>query len=103
MASLKKLLSDSVIYGLSSIVGRFLNYLLVPVYTYHISAASGGYGVVTNVYAYTALLLVILTFGMETTFFYYANREGEDRRSVFSTALGFVGTLAAANCSFSRR
>ena len=93
MASLKKLLSDSVIYGLSSIVGRFLNYLLVPVYTYHMSAASGGYGVVTNVYAYTALLLVILTFGMETTFFYYANREGMDRRRVFSTALGSVGTL----------
>ena len=93
MASLKKLLSDSVIYGLSSIVGRFLNYLLVPVYTYHISAASGGYGVVTNVYAYTALLLVILTFGMETTFFYYANREGMDRRKVFSTALGAVGAV----------
>ena len=93
MASLKKLLSDSVVYGLSSIVGRFLNYLLVPVYTYHISAASGGYGVVTNVYAYTALLLVILTFGMETTFFYYANREGEDRRQVFSTVLGSVGTV----------
>ncbi|MBR4738860.1 MAG: lipopolysaccharide biosynthesis protein [Bacteroidales bacterium] len=93
MANLKKLLSDSVIYGLSSIVGRFLNYLLVPVYTYHMSAASGGYGVVTNVYAYTALLLVILTFGMETTFFYYANREGMDRRQVFSTALGSVGTV----------
>ena len=95
MANLKKLLSDSVIYGLSSIVGRFLNYLLVPVYTYHISAASGGYGVVTNIYAYTALLLVILTFGMETTFFYYANREGIDRRRVFSTALGAVGVVAA--------
>ena len=95
MASLRKLLSDSVIYGLSSIVGRFLNYLLVPVYTYHISAASGGYGVVTNVYAYTALLLVILTFGMETTFFYYSNREGIDRRRVFCTALGAVGTVAA--------
>ena len=95
MASLKKLLSDSVIYGLSSIVGRFLNYLLVPVYTYHISAASGGYGVVTNVYAYTALLLVILTFGMETTFFYYANREGMDKRKVFCTALGAVGTVCA--------
>ena len=93
MASLKKLLSDSVIYGLSSIVGRFLNYLLVPVYTYHMSAASGGYGVVTNVYAYTALLLVILTFGMETTFFYYSNREGIDRRRVFSTALGAVGAV----------
>ncbi len=95
MASLRKLLSDSVIYGLSSIVGRFLNYLLVPVYTYHISAASGGYGVVTNVYAYTALLAVILTFGMETTFFYYANREGIDRRKVFCTALSAVGSVAA--------
>ncbi len=95
MASLKKLFSDSVIYGLSSIVGRFLNYLLVPVYTYHISAASGGYGVVTKVYAYTALLLVILTFGMETTYFYYSNREGMNRRQVFSTALGAVGAVAA--------
>ena len=93
--SIKKLFSDSVIYGLSSIVGRFLNYLLVPVYTYHISAVSGGYGVVTNVYAYTALLAVILTFGMETTFFYYANREGVDRRKVFCTALSAVGTVAA--------
>ena len=96
MSSLKKLFSDSVIYGLSSIVGRFLNYLLVPVYTYHIAASSGGYGVVTNVYAYTALLLVILTFGMETTFFYFSNREGVDRRRVFSTALGAVGTVALA-------
>ncbi|MBR4505279.1 MAG: lipopolysaccharide biosynthesis protein [Bacteroidales bacterium] len=95
MPNLKKLLSDSVIYGLSSIVGRFMNYLLVPVYTYHISAASGGYGVVTNVYAYTALLAVILTFGMETTFFYYANREGVDRRKVFCTALSAVGSVAA--------
>jgi len=90
---MKKLFSDSVIYGLSSIVGRFLNYLLFPIYTYHISAASGGYGVVTNVYAYTALLLVILTFGMETTFFYYSNREGIDRRSVFCTVLTAVGTV----------
>jgi len=94
MASLKRLLSDSVVYGLSSIVGRFLNYLLVPLYTYHISAASGGYGVVTNVYAYTALLLVILTFGMETTFFYFANKEGADSKSVFSTALGAVGSVS---------
>ena len=102
MASLKKLLSDSVIYGLSSIVGRFLNYLLVPLYTYHISAASGGYGVVTNVYAYTALLLIILTFGMETTFFYFANKgvQGstsgakEYKTNVFSTALGSVGCVS---------
>ena len=91
---MKKLLSDSVIYGLSSIVGRFLNYLLVPVYTYHISAASGGYGVVTNIYAYTALLLVILTFGMETTFFYFANKKEHSMPSVFTTALGAVTSVS---------
>ena len=96
MATLKKLFSDSVIYGLSSIIGRFLNYLLVPLYTYKIAATSGGYGVVTNIYAYTALLLVILTFGMETTFFYFANKKEVDPRKAFSTALCAVGTVAVA-------
>lgn len=100
MASLKKLLSDSVIYGLSSIVGRFLNYLLVPLYTYKIAAASGGYGVVTNIYAYTALLLVILTFGMETTYFYFANKQDRDERHVFSTALTAVGSVAILFITF---
>ena len=93
--SLKKLLSDSVVYGLSSIVGRFLNYLLVPLYTYKIAASSGGYGVVTNIYAYTALLMVLLTFGMETTFFYFANKKEHDARHVFSTALSAVGIVSA--------
>lgn len=92
--SLRRLLSDSVIYGLSSIVGRFLNYLLVPLYTYKIAAASGGYGVVTNMYAYTALLLVLLTFGMETTFFYFANKKENDARRVFSTALSAVSVVS---------
>lgn len=91
---LGKLLSDSVIYGLSSIVGRFLNYLLVPLYTYKIAASSGGYGVVTNIYAYTALLLVLLTFGMETTFFYFANRKGGDAKRTFSTATWSVASVA---------
>ena len=94
-SSLKKLFSDSVIYGLSSIVGRFLNYLLVPLYTYKIVASGGGYGIVTNIYAYTALLLVLLTFGMETTFFYFANKHKERSMEVFSTALGMVGIVAA--------
>ncbi|MBR1851399.1 MAG: lipopolysaccharide biosynthesis protein [Bacteroidales bacterium] len=93
--SIKKLFSDSVVYGLSSIVGRFLNYLLVPLYTYKIAASTGGYGVVTNIYAYTALILVLLTFGMETTFFYFANREGGNPRRTFATALGAVGAVAA--------
>ena len=91
--NLKSLAKDTAIYGLSSIVGRFLNYLLVPVYTYKISAASGGYGIVTNLYAYTALLLALLTFGMETTLFRFSNKEGEDRRSVYGTALKMVGAV----------
>ena len=56
---------DTFIYGMSSIIGRFLNYLLVPLYTAKMAASTGAYGVITNVYAYTALLLVLLTFGME--------------------------------------
>lgn len=94
MPSLKKLFSDTAVYGLSSIIGRFLNYLLVPLYTYKIAASSGGYGIVTNIYAYTALLLVILTFGMETTFFYFANRKECNTKKVFSTALYAVGVVA---------
>ena len=72
MAGLKSLAKDTAIYGMSSIIGRFLNYLLVPLYTAVLPAASGGYGVVSNVYAYTALILVFLTFGMETGFVFSA-------------------------------
>ena len=91
MANLKSLAKDTAIYGLSSIVGRFLNYLLVPLYTAKLSAASGGYGVITNVYAYTALLMVILTYGMETTFFRFANKEEENPQTVYTTTLISVG------------
>ncbi len=95
MANLKSLAKDTAIYGLSSIIGRFLNYLLVPVYTYVINASSGGYGVVTNLYAYTALLLVILTYGMETTFFRFANKADENPEKVYSTILTSVLTTSA--------
>lgn len=94
MANLKSLAKDTAIYGMSSIIGRFLNYLLVPLYTAKLSAASGGYGVITNMYAYTALLLVILTYGMETTFFRYANKEGEDPQRVYSTILTAVASTS---------
>ena len=94
MANLKSLAKDTAIYGLSSIVGRFLNYLLVPLYTSSLSAASGGYGVITNMYAYSALLLVLLTYGMETTFFRFANKEGEDAGKVYSTILIAVGSTS---------
>ena len=95
MANLKALAKDTAIYGLSSIVGRFLNYLLVPLYTHYMPKASGDYGVNTNMYAYTALFFAILTFGMETTLFRYANDERETPDTVFSTGFAMVGSLAA--------
>ena len=94
MANLKSLAKDTAIYGLSSIIGRFLNYLLVPLYTHVIASSSGDYGVVTNLYAYTALLLVILTYGMETTFFRFSNKEGENPDKVYSTILTSVLTTS---------
>jgi len=94
MSKLSSLAKDTAIYGLSSIVGRFLNYLLVPLYTAKISAASGGYGVITNMYAYTALVLVLLTFGMETTYFRFTNKTHEDSMRVYSTTLISVGTVS---------
>ena len=60
------------------------------------AASSGGYGVITNLYAYTALLLVILTYGMETTFFRFANKEGEDPKLVYSSILRMVGLTSLA-------
>lgn len=95
MANLKGLAKDTAIYGLSSIVGRFLNYLLVPLYTHCMPKASGDYGVSVNIYAYTALILVFLTFGMETTFFRFANKEGERADTVFTTAFAIVTALTA--------
>ena len=94
MAKLKSVVKDTAIYGLSSIVGRFLNYLLVPVYTAKLAAAGGGYGVITNIYAYVALVLVVLTFGMETTFFRFANKPDECPRTVYTTSLCVVSGLS---------
>ena len=93
MANMKSLAKDTAIYGLSSIVGRFLNYLLVPLYTYYMPHDTGDYGVSTNVYAYVALILVLLTFGMETTLFRFANDERSKPDTVFSTAMAVVGGL----------
>ena len=89
--NLKSLAKDTALYGLVSIVGRFLNYLLVPVHTYYIPVESGGYGIVSNLYAYAALLLALLTFGMETTLFRFANKTGSDDKMVYSNALRMVG------------
>ena len=95
MSNLKGLVKDTAIYGISSIAGRFINYLLVPIQTAAFAAAGGEYGVVTNIYAYTALLLVILTYGMETTFFRFVNKTDDDPMRVYSTVLITVGTTSA--------
>lgn len=93
---MKSLARDTAIYGLSSIVGKFLNYLLVPLYTY-VLQNTADYGIVTNLYAWTALLLVILTYGMETGFFRFANKDGEDAASVYKTSFF---TLLATSALF---
>lgn len=92
MANLKSLAKDTAIYGLSSIVGRFLNYLMVPLYTYTLKKCSD-YGIVADLYAQVGLLFAILTFGMETTFFRFINKEEDrvEKMKVYSTALMMVG------------
>ena len=94
MEKLKTIFKDTAIYGMSSIIGRFLNYLLVPLYTAQFSAASGAYGVITNIYAYVALVLVILTFGMETTYFRFTNKTHTDSETVYGTTLIAVGSIS---------
>ena len=94
MGKLQAIAKDTAIYGLSSIVGRFLNWLLVPLYTAQLSAASGDYGIITNIYAYVALILVLLTFGMETTYFRFTNKTHTDSETVYGTTLITVGSLS---------
>jgi len=88
MGIIKKLASQTAIYGVSSIFGRFLNYLLVPLYTYYFSTAE--YGVVSEFYAYAGFFSVLLLFGFETGYFRFRNKEQPDRDVAYSTALIFV-------------
>ena len=89
MSALRKLAGQTAIYGLSSIVARFLNFLLVPLYTSKFVFEPAEYGVVTALYSWTALLNVVLTFGFETTFFRFASRgesSADHNRTLYSTA-----------------
>lgn len=91
----KRLATDTVYYGLSSIIGKFLNWLLVPMYV-RVLENSGEYGIVTNIYAWTALFAVILTYGMETGFFRFINKKNESSPTkVYSTTL-----ISIASTSF---
>ena len=92
--NLKSLAKDTAIYGLSSIVARFINYLLVPIQTARFAASGGEYGIITNIYAYVSLLIILLTYGMETTFFRFMTKEGEDPQRIYSTTLRMVGVTS---------
>ena len=84
MNPLKKLAGQTAVYGLSSVLGRVLGYLLVPLYTRVF--LPGEYGTVTVFYAYASFLKVILTYGMETAFFRF-NENEKNKSRVFSTAM----------------
>ena len=88
---LKKLAGHTAIYGLSSIVGRLLNYLLVPLYTYKFTNPAD-YGVVSELYAWVAFLIIVLSFGMETTYFRFTQKNINEK-TVFSSCLKIISII----------
>ncbi len=93
MSLLKKLAGETALYGLSSIVGRFINYLLVPMYTRLFTPAE--YGVVSELYAYAGFIMVIFSYRLESAFFRFGTDE-QDRARAYSTALlSLLGSTAA--------
>jgi len=96
MAEMKTLAKDTAIYGVSSILGKFLNWCLVPLYSFTL-VDTAEFGVMTNLYAWSALLLVILTYGMETGFFRFANKPGIQPEQVYSTS---IASLAGSSVLF---
>ncbi len=84
MSLIKKLAGETAIYGISSILGRLLNYVILTPYLTNVFL-TGEYGVISDMYTYVALIMVILTYRMETAFFRFASRE-KDLSNAFSTA-----------------
>jgi O-antigen/teichoic acid export membrane protein len=83
---MRKLASQTAIYGLSTIVGRFLNYLMVPLYT-EVLKNTSDYGVVNQLFAYTGFLMVLYSYRMESAFFRFGTPEA-DRARAYTTGLG---------------
>ena len=81
----KKLAGQTAIYGSSSIIGRFLNFLLTPLYA--IQFTNEQYGIITEMYAYVAFLVVLLTYGMETSYFRFSSQKENASKNVFSNTL----------------
>ena len=92
-AGIKALAKDTVIYGATNIISKFLNWLLAPFYI-RVLADSAEYGIVTNLYAWVSIILVILTLGMETGLFRFINTSEEPKR-VYATTFKIVGMSVA--------
>lgn len=92
MNKISKLASETVFYGLGSIVPRLLTFLLLPLHTSVFNP--GDYGVVNYLYAFVAFLNIVYTFGMETAYFRYATREGADPKRIFNLAQTVVFTVS---------
>jgi O-antigen/teichoic acid export membrane protein len=93
MSKIKRLAGDTVLYGLGSIVPRFLNFLLVRLHTGVF--APEDYGIITKLFAYSAVINVIFMFGMETAYFRFANKEGADEKKIFNIAQTIVIAISA--------
>lgn len=93
MRAINKLAGQTAIYGLPSIIGRLLNYLLVPLHTAVFLPER--FGVITEMYAYVAFLVVILTYGMETAYFRFQSKGDKDQSSVFSTVMASLMSTTA--------
>ncbi len=88
---MQKLAKETAIYGVSSILGKFLNWLLMPFYTFVLAGGPSEYGIVTNLYAWTSLLLVVLTYGMETGFFRFVNKDKENETQIYGNVFSSIG------------
>ncbi len=88
MSRLKKLAGETALYGISSIVGRVISYLLVPLYTRVFEP--GEYGIVTELYSYVAFFIVVYTFGMETAFFRFASNNKEEEKDIYNNSFTFI-------------
>ena len=107
MASLKSLLNDSIVYGASTIIGRLINFLLIPFYTSELISSSGeklkvvseaDFGIMTTIYVVIAFLNIIFSFGLETSFFRYTKKlsETQARNITFTLSLCLTLILGAS-------
>jgi O-antigen/teichoic acid export membrane protein len=87
MGKFKKLAGETAIYGLSSIIGRAINFVLVPFYTSKEILQVAEYGIVTELYSYVAVLNVLFLYGMETAYFRFTSKTGSSEEQIYSNVL----------------